>query len=629
MTEGTTLFLIILVPLIGAALSYACGRLKKSSAGLIASAAAALSFGFVYCAFARLNVSENQALLLSAGPWFNIATLSVKWSLVFDQLSAVMCLLITGVGTLIHIYSIGYMSEDESSPRFFAYLNLFLASMLVLVLGGNLPVLFIGWEGVGLCSYLLIGFWFKNSDYSKAAQKAFVMNRIGDFGLLLAMFILFYNFNTLEISTIVAAIKAGAHSSVLLTVIGGFLLLGAVGKSAQIPLFTWLPDAMAGPTPVSALIHAATMVTAGIYLVARMFPIFEGAPDLQLLLLVVATLTAFITATIALVQTDIKKVLAYSTVSQLGFMFIALASGAYWVAIFHVLTHGFFKACLFLGAGSVIYGCHHEQDMTKMGGLWRKMPITFISFSLATFAIAGIAPFAGYYSKHAIMESCAEFVSGHPQSYLKILGNLVTLTSFLTAFYMGRCWVMTFFGKYKGEDDHHKPHEVPAVMWLPVLILAILSSVAGFILQKPLAEFLAKAIPATPEVHLANLGEALSHSLMGIGGIAAALVCFLFLPAIPALLANLLHPLQTFLKRSYFLDEVYNFIIVRPLSWIAWLLWKVGDELVLQGVEQSGILATRFTGGIGSRLQSGQVRHYALILFIGMLALVYMLIRGF
>lgn len=634
MTEGTTLFLIILVPLIGAALSYLSGRLNRSFAGYVASAASALSFGFIYCAFARLNINGADGagahiLTTHSATWFGIGNLNVKWSLAFDQLSAVMCLLITGVGTLIHIYSIGYMAEDKGSPRFFAYLNLFLASMLVLVLGGNLPVLFIGWEGVGLCSYLLIGFWFSNSDYSKAAQKAFVMNRIGDLGLLLAMFILFYNFNTLEIATIVNAIKAGSYSSVLLTVVGGFLLLGAVGKSAQLPLFTWLPDAMAGPTPVSALIHAATMVTAGIYLVARMYPVFEGAPDLQLALLVISSITAFVTATIALVQTDIKKVLAYSTVSQLGFMFVALASGAYWIAIFHVLTHGFFKACLFLGAGSVIHGCHHEQDMFKMGGLWRKMPLTFLSFSLATFAIAGIAPFAGYYSKHAILESCAEFVASHPGNYINILASLVTVTSFLTAFYMGRCWVLTFFGNYKGEDSHHVPHEVPAVMWLPVLILALLSSVAGFLLQNPLAEFLGKVIPTKPEIHLPNLVDALSHSLVGISGIIAAVICFVFLPNIPKLAAKLLHPLQVFLKRSYFLDELYNFTIVRPLYWISWLLWKVGDEVILQGVEQSGIFVTRFAGGVGSKLQSGQIRHYAAFVFIGMVALIYMLIQGF
>lgn len=638
MTEEMVLIFIILVPLFGALLTYVVGCRNKLSAGLIATSASAVSFGLV--CYATLALTGNTqgsvpdvALNLNLGTWLSISTLNLSWNFVFDHLSAVMCLLITGVGTLIHIYSIGYMSDDEAQPRFFSYLNLFLASMLVLVLGGSLPVLFIGWEGVGLCSYLLIGFWFKNSDYAKAAQKAFVMNRIGDLGMILAMFLIFQNFNTLEFSSIAETVRTGTFSSELLTLIGAMLLIGAFGKSAQLPLFTWLPDAMAGPTPVSALIHAATMVTAGIYLVARMFPIFDGAPDLQLLMATIAVATAFITATIALVQTDIKKVLAYSTVSQLGFMFVALSSGAYWVAIFHVITHGFFKACLFLSAGSVIHGCHHEQDMRKMGGLSKKMPLTFISFSIATIAIAGVAPFAGYFSKHAILEAFANYAETSSYGYVDILAKLITATSFLTAFYMGRCWVLTFFGTYRG-DTKHSPHEVPAVMSVPVLILAAFSLMAGLMLQSPLHDFLAHALPASPVPHFNALSinyiaDSLAHSWLGIVGLLLAAIYFLKIQSFFSSYTGFFAPLINFLKRSFYLDEIYDYCIVKPLQLASWLLWKVGDELGLYGLERAGIFATQIAGGFSAWLQSGQVRHYAALSMLGLVGLVYLLIYGF
>lgn len=625
MSNDLLLMLIWLIPLAGSALSFFGGFYNKRVAGLIASAASAISFFLTYLAFSRLQTT-GSGFSYSPAPWFELGNLAVHWGFAFDQLTAVMCLLITGVGSLIHIYSIGYMASDEGIARFFAYLNLFLASMLVLVLASNLPVLFIGWEGVGLCSYLLIGFWFRNADYAKAAQKAFVMNRIGDLGLLLAMFVIFYHFNSLEFSVIVNTVKSGNFGVEILTLMGGLLLLGAFGKSAQIPLFTWLPDAMAGPTPVSALIHAATMVTAGIYLVARMFPLFSAAPDLQLLLAIVSVITAFTTATVALTQSDIKKVLAYSTVSQLGFMFAALASGAFWLAIFHVLMHGFFKACLFLGAGSVIHGCHHEQDMRKMGGLSRFMPITFVSFLLATLAIAGIAPFAGYYSKHAILDAFAEHMHTHfAGSSLRYLSQLLAFTSFLTAFYMGRCLTLTFLGSYRGHSEH-KPHEVPPVMWMPVAMLALLSVSAALLWMQPFAEFLSAVLPAVPHFHQQSFSEALMQSWAGIVGLGLAIVAYLYLPQMVTKIAEMFAAAVRVLKHSYFLDDLYEALIVRPLQWFSWLLWKLGDEIVLGASEGLCVFSTRVGGGLAAALQSGQVRAYGMYLLVALFALVFVLL---
>ena len=387
---------IALFPLMGSILSYLVGsRVNKDAAGWIATGACV--FSFIYVVFAFQALPESAALEQTLFTWFQSGGLTVDFTFRFDQLTAVMCLVVTGIGSLIHLYSTGYMAEDESRPRFFAYLNLFMFSMLLLVLGGNLLVLFVGWEGVGLCSYLLIGFWFKNLSFAAAGRKAFVVNRIGDAGFLLAIFLLFQYFGTIDFAELALLItQQSTVVAVPFTLIAICLFVGAAGKSAQIPLFVWLPDAMAGPTPVSALIHAATMVTAGVYMLARLNYLFVLAPVAMAVVTIVALLTAFVAATTAVAQYDIKKVLAYSTVSQLGFMFLAASTGAFWVAIFHVVTHAFFKACLFLGAGSVIHGCHHEQDMRQMGGLRKLMPVTFRTYLISTIAIAGIFPLAGY-----------------------------------------------------------------------------------------------------------------------------------------------------------------------------------------------------------------------------------------
>jgi NADH-quinone oxidoreductase subunit L len=419
------LALVVLIPLLGAAVSYVVGRAMPALSGVIASAAVALSCA---CSLTLTNgLSEGASVTAGLSQWLSFGGLQLPLELYFDRLSAVMCLIITGIGTLIHVYSIGYMADDESRPRFFSYLNLFVASMLVLVLGKSLPVIFIGWEGVGLCSYLLIGFWFSNREYASAGRKAFIMNRIGDVGFIIAMAVLFVSCGTLDVTQLSQASVLSKLPADLGFVAGLALFFAATGKSAQIPLFTWLPDAMAGPTPVSALIHAATMVTAGVYLMGRMHGVIELDPMVPAIIMWTALATALVAATIALVQNDIKKVLAYSTVSQLGFMFLAVGAGYYSVALFHVVTHAFFKACLFLSAGSVIHGCHHEQDMRRMGGLAAKMPLTCLSYGVATLAIAGIAPLAGYFSKHAILDSIASNHNQYLQPYAGSIGAVAAL----------------------------------------------------------------------------------------------------------------------------------------------------------------------------------------------------------
>ena len=515
-----SLAFICLTPLLGSLLSYLVGRMLKPAAGVIATLAAIASFYATITASRVLLAAPGVPLEYSLGTWMAVGDFGLDFLFRFDQLTMVMCLVVTGVGSLIHLYSIGYMAEDEGRHRFFAYLNLFLSAMLVLVLGASLPIVFIGWEGVGLCSYLLIGFWFTNTDFAAAGKKAFVVNRIGDVGFLLAMFILFYQVGSLDFQDLEAA---GLIDPKLLTLAVGALFLGATGKSAQIPLFVWLPDAMAGPTPVSALIHAATMVTAGVYLLARTYFFVELVPGIQLIIAVVAILTAFIAATTALVQNDIKKVLAYSTVSQLGFMFVAISVGAYWVAIFHVLTHAFFKACLFLGAGSVIHGCHHEQDMRRMGGLASKMPVTFFTYLISTLAIAGIAPLAGYYSKHAITAALAGSSAAWVAQWGAIAGVLLQLTAFLTAFYMTRSLVMTFMGSYRGQAH---PHESPITMLIPLIVLAALACVGGVYGGEILSTQLGQVLPINYHYHSEELLSAVAHSWLGILGVVLGFVFF-------------------------------------------------------------------------------------------------------
>lgn len=605
--------LVVLAPLGGAALSYVVGRARPALAGFVASAAVALS---CWCAWMLTqSISSVGSVTTVLSSWLSHGDFRLPLELYFDKLSAVMCLIITGIGTLIHIYSIGYMAHDESRPRFFAYLNLFVAAMLVLVLGKSLPVIFIGWEGVGLCSYLLIGFWFTNTEYAKAGRKAFVMNRIGDVGFLIAMAVLFVACGTLDVTELGKSSVLAKVPADLGFVAGLALFFAATGKSAQVPLFTWLPDAMAGPTPVSALIHAATMVTAGVYLMGRMHGVVELDPMVPAIIMWTALATALVAATIALVQNDIKKVLAYSTVSQLGFMFIAVATGAYSVALFHVVTHAFFKACLFLSAGSVIHGCHHEQDMRKLGGLASTMPLTCFCYGVATLAIAGVAPFAGYFSKHAILDSL--HVSNNPflAPYMSLIGGIVTVVAVCTALYMTRSFILTFVGSYRG---HEHPHEAPPVMTAPVLVLAVLSVVGGWLLQHSLLGYLTGPLPAPP-VHAASTGVFgyVLGSLPGLVGIVVAVVVYQIVPGLSGAIARIAWPLQRLFSGLYFVDEMYERVVLAPLAWLSRFSSRVLNQLMIEagGPALGGV--TRAVGELACRLTTGQVATYVLLMMAG------------
>jgi len=608
-----SLALIVLFPLLGSIAAYLCGRVNRDFAGWIATGASFLSFIFVVRYFFALpDDGYFEHLVFS---WISVANLEADFVLRFDHLTAVMCLVVTGIGTLIHLYSIGYMAEDPSRHRFFAYLNLFLFSMLILVLGGNLLILFIGWEGVGLCSYLLIGFWHKNIAFAAAGMKAFVVNRIGDAAFLLAIFLCFWHFGTIDFVELSDSIAG--HPVQLYTVIALLLFIGATGKSAQIPLFVWLPDAMAGPTPVSALIHAATMVTAGVYLLARMNYLFVLSPTAAAVVCTIAALTAVVAALIALVQNDIKKVLAYSTVSQLGFMFLAAGAGAYWVAVFHLITHAFFKACLFLGSGSVIHACHHEQDMRQYGGLGKVMPWTASTYWVSTLAIAGIFPLAGYFSKHHIIESLGggALISTELGFWLVLVAKFVAV---LTAFYVTRSACMTFLGKYRG---HAHPHESPALMVIPLVVLAFLALVGGYLLEGALSlqRYLGHAIPVG-ELHGAeSIVASLIHSWPGFLGVGLAVLLYTRFSSIPAKLYGAVPPFSRLLKSKFYFDEIYDAAIVRPLAGMARFLWRGIDQGVIDGSVNGTAALVDISGEVLRKTGTGQVRHYGLFIFIGAL----------
>lgn len=628
-TLSAPLGLIPLLPLLGSLLAFIIGRKVKPLAGVIATLASAAAFAVTLKLVGELPPdSVYQHVLFN---WFSSGDLKVDLVLRFDHLTAVMCLVVTGVGSLIHLYSTAYMSHDESVHRFFSYLNLFMFSMLLLVLGGNLLVLFVGWEGVGLCSYLLIGFWFTNVAYAQAGMKAFVVNRIGDAGFLLGIFLLFLHFGTIDFVELKGAIAGNASLTLVCTAVALCLFIGATGKSAQIPLFVWLPDAMAGPTPVSALIHAATMVTAGVYMMARLHFIFDLAPFALAVVAVIAVMTAFVAATIAITQNDIKKVLAYSTVSQLGFMFMAAASGAYWVAVFHLVTHAFFKACLFLGAGSVIHGCHHEQDMRQMGGLWRSMPITALTYGISTLAIAGIFPFAGYQSKHAILESLAHLSNPELAAQLAaLLPGVASVTAFITAFYMTRSFAMTFLGSYRG---HAHPHESPLAMTVPLMVLAGLATVGGVYLAPRLPEYLATVVPGGHGHAGEGIAEGLMHSWVGFAGIGLALLLYTgvvpYAASIPGAIFKAVRPLSRLLEGKYFIDELYAAVIVRPLGRLARGLWKVVDQGIIDGAVNLTAAVVDTNGEIIRNVQTGQVRHYALFMFVSALAIIVFYLLAF
>lgn len=559
--------------------------------------------------------------------FIHLDSLKIPFSFQIDALSSIFLLVITGIGFLIHIYSISYMGHDEGYGKFFAYLNLFVFSMLLLVLGGNYLIMFIGWEGVGLCSYLLIGFWYKNIEYTKAANKAFIMNRIGDLGFLVGMFLLFAKFHTLDFVSLQNIFSKEQIDYPYYSAIALCFFVGATGKSAQLPLFTWLPDAMAGPTPVSALIHAATMVTAGIYMVTRSHFIYSLVPDVQHVILIIGLLTALISATIATQQNDIKKVLAYSTVSQLGFMFMALGVGAYVAAIFHVITHAFFKALLFLGSGSVIHGVEGEQDIRKMGGLKKYMPITYITFLIGCVAIAGIPPLSGFFSKDEIMMH----VFAHP-SYGKVFWALGMLAALMTAYYMFRLLFITFFGDYRGTEQSKKHlHESPALMTIPLVVLAILSIIGGAIgvpealhgshhLNAFLRSVLLYSTSAKINIH--SLTHQQEYLLMGIAvfiGLLGIIIAWLGFKKYNA--NDNTKGITKFFEEKWYLDEAYQKVITQPLmamsSWGEKIVEKSGIDGIVNGI---GKLIT-FTSSKIRLLQNGLVGFYLFMMIVGMLLL--------
>jgi len=601
---------IPLFPLIGVIFNIFLGQtLGRKAVNIVSPGVVLLSFLVSLNAF--WSLPEGGVLVDNVWTWINSGTLHVDFALRVDQLSAMMILVVTGVGFLIHVYSTGYMAHDEDVARYFAYLNLFTTSMLLLVLGENLLLLFVGWEGVGLCSYLLIGFWYTDDEKASAGKKAFIVNRVGDAGFLLGMFLLFWtlgehNVWTLSFSEIqkhVASIPADVA-----TVICLLLFVGAAGKSAQIPLYVWLPDAMAGPTPVSALIHAATMVTAGIYMIARLHFLYALSPTALSVVATVGAATAFFAATIGLVQTDIKKVLAYSTVSQLGYMFLGLGVGAYTAGVFHLMTHAFFKALLFLGAGSVIHGMSDEQDIRKMGGLRNKMPVTFWTFFVACLAIAGVPGLSGFFSKDLILEEAYASPLGSPTLWL-----VGTIGAGMTAFYMFRLLFLTFFGETRASHEvAHHIHESPASMTTPLAVLAVLSVVGGYF---PLLHFLSPMYGS----HHPEISPLIKYvpTVVGLGGIGLAYVMYVVNPHISENLSKSLSALYHLLLNKYYIDELYDLIIVRPVAAISNWLWKVWDMIVIDGTV-NGAAHTMEANGLLLRLwQTGNVQNYALSFLIG------------
>ncbi len=629
------IWLIPFLPLAGFVIN-GIGRntLSKNVIGLIASLLVLISFGLSIAVF--LQVNSGGKINITIYDWFSVSgSTKVSFAFLIDQLSALMLLIITGVGFLIHVYSMGYMSHDEGYGKFFAYLNLFVFFMLLLVLGSNYIVMFIGWEGVGLCSYLLIGFWYTNPAYSDAAKKAFIMNRIGDLGFLIGIFLLIGYFGSASFADIFPNAGKGPFTNAPYVLITLMLFVGAVGKSAQIPLFTWLPDAMAGPTPVSALIHAATMVTAGVYMIVRSNILFTLAPITLNVVAIVGLATAVLGAIIALTQTDIKKVLAYSTVSQLGYMFLGLGVGAFTGSFFHVLTHAFFKALLFLGAGSVIHAVSGEQDMRKMGGLKGKLPVTFITMLIGTIAIAGIPPFAGFFSKDEIL--------AHVYSYSLPMYIIGVLTAMLTSFYMFRMLYLTFYGKFRGthEQEHHL-HESPPSMTVPLIILAILSIVGGLINvpaalhgNQWLQQFLAPVLDrSTALVAKESLSESMEMILMSVS-VAAALLALVY--AYIKYNKNASVPVSDEEERSavvnlsyhkLYIDEFYDLIIRRPLDAISSFFYKIIDVMGIDGIV-NGLGKGAIDASNGFRLlQSGNVGFYIFMMVVGIVSvLVYLVFK--
>lgn len=630
----------VFFPLLGATIAGFFGRWIGDKASqwvtVLCMALAAICGAASFVEVALGHAPQTVVLLR----FLDVGSFGLDWALRYDTLSVVMVAMVTCISTLIHLYSVGYMSHDPTTPRFFAYLSLFTFMMLMLVTADNLVQLFFGWEGVGLASYLLIGYWYEKESACAAAMKAFIVNRVGDLFFMLGLCLTFWVFGSIEFSEIFGAIDqhkdarfAGLPAYEVICIL---LFLGACGKSAQLGLHTWLPDAMEGPTPVSALIHAATMVTAGVFLVARMSPVFEYAPMALAIVTVVGASTALFAATIGCVQNDIKRIIAYSTCSQLGYMFFAAGVGAYQGAVFHLFTHAFFKALLFLSAGSVIHAMSEEQDIRKMGGIWKKIPVTYAVMWIGSLALAGVPYFAGYYSKDFVLEAAYAAHSGVGM-YAFICG---LLAAFLTAFYSWRLLILTFHGAPRA--DHHTMehvHESPAVMLVPLVLLAVGAVFAGAVFAPSFIghhweEFWNGAIVNAAHNHIMHhVHEVpgwvpLAPTIVGLGGIALAYVMYMFMPSLPAALANALPGVHRFLLNKWYFDELYDAIFVRPARALARGFWKTGDVRIIDGVPNGLAASVAGAARQAVSLQTGRVASYAFTMIVGLVVLVSLLLFG-
>ena len=630
------LFLIVFLPLLG---SLVVGFFGKKLNLMLSHSLSCLMIiipFFLSLYFLKLTLYENYHLVVPLFEWLSSGDLITEWSLRLDLLTSVMLVVVTSVSSLVHIYSIGYMSHDPHQTRFFAYLSFFTFAMLILVTSNNFLQLFFGWEGVGLASYLLIGFWHKKDSANSAAMKAFVVNRVGDFGFLIGLAILFFYTSSLDFDTIFSMNEQLSSNTFsifnmdfnVLNTACFFLFMGAMGKSAQLFLHTWLPDAMEGPTPVSALIHAATMVTAGIFLVARCSPLFEMSPSILSFITYIGASTAFFAATVALVQNDIKRIVAYSTCSQLGYMFVALGSGAYQIAIFHLFTHAFFKALLFLGSGSVIHAVSDEQDIRKMGGLYKLIPFTWIVMLIGTLGLTGAPLLSGYYSKDGIIE--AAFVSqteGHFYAFY-----LLVFSALLTSFYSWRLIFLTFNGKSNiSTEIFSKIHESPKVMLFPLMVLSILTIFSGiyfvdyfmshdyqFLWQT--AIYLSESNHVIESIHYVPKWVKYSPLVMMVLGLITAIIFYLIYPSIPKFLSNKFNPLYKFLLNKWYFDELYELIFVRNISRIGNFLSNFGDKRVIDGLGPDGISSRVMDiAKQVSRIQTGYIYHYAFAMLIGLM----------
>ncbi len=642
-----SLYLIILFPLVGFLLNgLMLGRLNKKLISIIGCGSVGLAFLWGLKTFFNiLAVPETERLFKEVlFTWIPAGVFNVNFGLMFDPLSAVMVLVVSGVGFLIHVYSIGYMHDDPGYGRYFTYLNLFIFSMLTLVLADNYLLMFVGWEGVGLCSYLLIGFWFEKKSATDAGKKAFIVNRIGDFGFLLGLFIIFWQVGSLDFATV---FERAPHLFVaggsLITAATLLLFLGATGKSAQIPLFVWLPDAMEGPTPVSALIHAATMVTAGVYMIVRSNVLYLMAPTTLAVVAIVGTATALMAATIALTQNDIKRVLAYSTVSQLGYMFVACGVAAFSAGIFHLMTHAFFKALLFLGSGSVIHAMAGQQDMRYMGGLKKPMKTTFLTFLFATLAISGIPGLSGFFSKDEILWKSFSSDYGSP-----VIWAIGLFTALLTAFYMFRLVYLTFYGEQRmDEETKHHLHESPKVMTVPLSILAVLSIIGGWVgiphvlggdnrFEKFLEPVIGIMHSGGSEHTLASAGSNTgTEMVLMIGSVILILISiyaayYLYLKNIAAVgrIRNALSGLHNILLNKYYVDEIYGAIIVRPLVNGSIFLWKIVDVMIIDGIANGLAALIGFVSSDVRGIQTGNLRTYVTVFLGGAIVLIgYFILR--